>query len=62
MGRYAKPTVVEIAEGRPGHRAINTREPKPLDRMPKMPAWLNDGAKKEWRRMAPILRRMKVLT
>ncbi len=62
MGRNAKPTNIERAEGNPGHRAINTREPKPLEVRPRMPADLDAEARKEWRRLVPMLERMRVLT
>jgi P27 family predicted phage terminase small subunit len=61
-GPVPKPTVIEIAEGRPGRRPINKREPQPRDRTPKCPDYLDARAKAEWRRLVPILRRMRVLT
>ena len=61
-GPIPKPTSLEIAERRPGHRAINRNEPKARNIAPKCPDHLDDRAKKEWRRMVPILQRMKVLT
>lgn len=62
MGRTAKPTNIEIAEGNPGHRAINTREPKPMEIQPRMPDYLDAQARREWRRLCPMLERMRVLT
>jgi P27 family predicted phage terminase small subunit len=61
-GPIPKPTALEIAEGRPGHRAINRNEPKARNVAPRCPDHLDDRAKREWRRMVPILQRMKVLT
>jgi len=61
-GPTPKPTVIEIAEGRPGRRPINNREPQPRPKTPKCPAYLDERAKQEWRRLCPILKRMKVLT
>lgn len=63
-GRAPKPTVIEIAEGFPGKRGINQREPKPTATRPKMPEQvrLDPIAAREWRRMAPMLERMRVLT
>src|SRR5580704_8202341 len=58
-GPIPKPSVIEIAEGRPGRRPINRREPQPRD---KTPEYLDARAKEEWRRLVPILKRMKVLT
>lgn len=53
---------MERAEGNPGKRPINSREPKPSETRPRMPASLDPSAKKEWRRLLPILERMRVLT
>jgi len=61
-GPVPKPTVVEIMEGRPGHRAINSREPQPRVTVPRCPEHLDDLAKKEWKRLAPVLLRMRVIT
>ena len=61
-GPVAKPTVIEIMEGRPGHRPINSREPQPRAVAPRCPEHLDARAKKEWRRLVPILQRMRVLT
>jgi phage terminase small subunit len=54
--------VIEIAEGRPGRRPINGREPQPRAKTPKCPDYLDVRAKEEWRRLVPILKRMQVLT
>ena len=51
-GRKPKPTAVKVLEGNPGKRSLNTGEPKPEKKAPRCPAWLEDEAKKEWRRMA----------
>jgi P27 family predicted phage terminase small subunit len=61
-GRTPKPTAVELAEGCPGKRPINHAEPKPRFMVPKCPAHLDARAKKEWRRLVPILMQMRVLT
>jgi P27 family predicted phage terminase small subunit len=61
-GPAPKPTILEIREGRPGHRPINRNEPRPRDVMPRCPEYLDDRARKEWRRLTPMLRRMRVLT
>ena len=54
--------MIEIAEGRPGHRPMNRREPKPGTTTPRCPDHLDERARKEWRRLVPVLRRMRVLT
>jgi P27 family predicted phage terminase small subunit len=61
-GPIPKPTAMEILEGRPGHRPINRNEPKPRNVPPKCPDHLDEKARKEWRRIVPILMRMRVLT
>ena len=61
-GRKPKPTVVKILEGNPGKRALNEKEPKPKNKAPKCPSWLDKEAKKEWRRISKQLEEMGVLT
>ena len=61
-GPIPKPTVLEIAEGFPGKRPVNRREPQPRVRIPKCPAHLDQSAREEWRHLIPILKRMRVLT
>jgi P27 family predicted phage terminase small subunit len=61
-GPAPKPSAIEQAEGNPGKRAKNTREPKPCLVRPKMPSHLDKLARKEWKRLCPILERMRVLT
>jgi len=61
-GPVPKPTAIEIAEGRPGKRAINGREPQPRTITPKCPKYLDARAKEEWKRLIPILKQMRVLT
>ena len=57
-----KPTVLRLLEGNPGKQPINMNEPKPDSQIPKCPGWLEDEAKIEWARMAPILGKLRVLT
>jgi P27 family predicted phage terminase small subunit len=61
-GPTPKPSVIEIAEGCPGKRPVNRREPAPRTVAPKCPPHLDELARKEWRRLVPVLRRMRVLT
>lgn len=61
-GRKPKPTNLKILEGNPGKRPLNMNEPKPDNTMPEMPKWLNAEAKKEWKRVAPELHRIGLLT
>jgi len=58
-GRKPKPTALKLADGtRPGR--VNTAEPKPSGR-PKMPTYLDVEARAEWRRIVPVLEKMKIL-
>ena len=61
-GPTPKPSIVEIAEGRPGRRPVNRSEPQPRTTAPKCPDYLSDRAKEEWKRLLPILKRMRLLT
>ncbi len=61
-GRKPKPTALKALEGNPGKRALNTNEPKPRQKAPRCPAWLEDEAKKEWKRMAKQLEQLGILT
>jgi len=57
-----KPTALKILEGNPGKRPLNLNEPKPIQIAPECPDWLPDEAKKEWKRLAPALERLGLLT
>jgi len=57
-----KPTALKILEGNPGKRPLNLNEPKPRPIPPKCPKWLSKKAKEEWKRTAPILERIGLLT
>jgi P27 family predicted phage terminase small subunit len=63
-GRKAVPTELKLLRGNPGKRAIATDEPTPalVDETHEPPAWLDESAKAEWRRVAPILSRNGLLT
>lgn len=61
-GRKPTPTAIKMLEGNPGKRALNKNEPKPQKKAPRCPAWLEDEAKKEWKRMGKILEQMGLLT
>jgi P27 family predicted phage terminase small subunit len=53
---------LKILAGNPGKRPLNLREPKTSSELPKCPSHLSKSAKKEWRRISPILAEMKLLT
>lgn len=61
-GPAPKPSALRVLEGNPGHRPINRSEPKPRPIAPKCPSWLDAEAKREWRRIAPALERLGLLT
>jgi P27 family predicted phage terminase small subunit len=61
-GPIPKPSAIARAEGNPGKRCLNDSEPQPRATTPRCPDHLDAQAKKEWKRLIPILRRMKVLT
>lgn len=61
-GRRPKPTNLKVLEGNPGKRPLNQNEPKPVPIAPKCPNWLSKEAKKEWRRIAPQLEKLGLLT
>ena len=61
-GRKPKPTKLKILEGNPGKRPLNKNEPNPTPVAPNIPSWLHREAKREWRRIAPELERIKILT
>ena len=61
-GRKPKPTALKLLEGNPGKRPLNDREPVPPKATLKWPAWLLPEAKQEWKRLAPALEAMGVLT
>lgn len=61
-GRPPKPTVLKVLQGNPGKRPLNTNEPKPQPIAPKPPSWLPREAKREWKRLAPELEKLGLLT
>lgn len=60
-GRPPKPTAIKAAEGNPGKRPLNKAELLEPSETPKCPSHLSAGAKKEWRRLASILGRRRLL-
>lgn len=64
-GPAPKPTALKIIEGNPGKQKLDgTGEPKPrtAKKAPSPPKRLLDEAKKEWKRLAPALINLGVLT
>jgi P27 family predicted phage terminase small subunit len=60
-GRKPKPTAVKALQGNPGRRPLNKAEPK-VDGATTAPRWLDKVGKQEWRRLAPKLQRLGLLT
>jgi P27 family predicted phage terminase small subunit len=56
-----RPKAVKLLQGVQKCR-INFQEPVPPSGMPQPPKYLDTEAKREWRRVAPLLSRMGVLT
>jgi len=58
------PNAIHELRGNPGKRPLNKHEPKPERKMPRMPDLVksDERAKKHWKRLAPMLLRMKCLT
>ena len=62
-GPVPQPTVIKQLRGNPGKRALPKGEPKPAaGRLPSAPRWLSDEAKREWKRLAPRLHAVGLLT
>jgi len=61
-GRKPKPVKLKLIEGNPGKRPLNLDELKPNPIAPKCPSWLMNDAKKEWKRVAPELEILGLLT
>ncbi|MED0757400.1 phage terminase small subunit P27 family [Aneurinibacillus thermoaerophilus] len=61
-GRPPKPTSLKVIQGNPGKRPLNKNEPKPKAVAPKCPTFLDSEAKREWKRVAPELERLGLLT
>jgi hypothetical protein len=61
-GRKKTPTNLVLLRGNPGKRALNKEEPKPRPVLPEPPGHLDTGAKREWRRVAPELHQLGLLT
>jgi P27 family predicted phage terminase small subunit len=57
-----KPTALRILQGNPGKRPLNKCEPQPAQASGRMPADLPKEARPYWRKLAPKLRRVGLLT
>jgi len=61
-GRPPKPLALKLLEGNRGKRPLPTNEPKPDPIAPRVPVFLSKDAKKEWKRIAPQLEKLGLLT
>lgn len=60
-GPAPKPDSVRRLEGNPSKRPLRGQNPRPKG-MPTCPSWLSAEARQEWRRVAPELARLGLLT
>lgn len=61
-GPKPEPTVLKIAKGNPGKRAINKREPKPPSDGIEPPEYLAGKSLEKWHEVVPQLKMMGVMT
>ncbi len=61
-GPAPKPTAVRLYEGNLGKRPLNSLEPRPRVVEPVCPSHLDAEGRRVWRRLVPVLQRMRVLT
>jgi len=62
-GRRPKPTRLRLLNGNAGKRPINNREPNPrVLKNPQPPTWLDGFGREFWRRHAPELSRLGLLS
>ena len=63
-GRPRKPTALKVLTGNPGQRPLPENEPKPAPvvETPGPPSWMNKDGKRMWKRQAPGLARVGLLT
>lgn len=63
-GPAPTPTALNKLRGNPGKRPLPKGEPMPAtaDRVPSAPRWLSEEARAEWKRLAPRLHAVGLLT
>src|SRR5215471_18269445 len=63
MVNHVVPTPLKILRGNPGQRRLKEEvQPAISENVPEPPEWLSDLAKDEWRRIAPELHALRLLT
>lgn len=60
--RASKPTALKVIEGNRGKRPLPENEPKPRPKAPACPSFLDAEGKRLWKKLAPKLERMGLLT
>lgn len=62
-GPLPKPTALKLLEGNPGKRALNLADGvNPRIEVPSAPRHLGDMAKKEWKRITPLLQELGLVS
>lgn len=61
-GRKPKPSALKEAQGNPGRRPLNEREPKPSTSNIRPPEGIGEKAREVWERRVPMLIDMGVMT
>ena len=62
MRKPSKPTALKVLEGHRGHRPLPAAEPRPRPIRPAIPAAIDAAAKRHWKKLAPVLERIGLLT
>lgn len=61
-GPRAEPSVIRLARGNPGKRAVRSTEPRPAAGTVSPPEWLTGVSLEKWHELVPLLSDMRVLT
>jgi P27 family predicted phage terminase small subunit len=61
-GRPPKPTTLKVLHGTDRPDRVNANEPKPSADGVKAPSWVKGKARTQWKKIAPMLQDMGVLT
>ena len=61
-GRRPKPTAIKELQGNPGHRPLNAQEPVAPKGEPEMPKGMLPAARREWKRIVPLLIKLGILS
>jgi len=61
-GPPKKPSKLKELEGNPGKRTLPASEPEPQPALPSCPSFIKEAGRKEWKRIAPELFQLGLLT